>query len=109
MKILKMSPSVIQKSVFIVLFAVICIIISCSDNSTSTTTNQTLPSVFNKFTSSVTISVSGDYVILNSKDRPNHKSAYFLHSDSMYEPYNDTGFHQAPGNIIAQNLTFRIP
>jgi len=94
----------------LLVFAVIPILISCSnDSTTSTTTNQTLPGVFSKFSSAVTISVDGNYVVLNSKDRPNHKSAYFPTTDSMYEAYNDTGFHQAPGTIIQQNLTFRIP
>jgi len=109
MKILKKASPILKKSIFAALFVLICVIIACSDSSTSTTTNQTLPAVFNKFTSAVTISVSGDYVVLNTKDRPNHKSAYFPTSDSMYEPYNDTGFHQAPGTIVAQNITFKIP
>lgn len=110
MKILKTSVSAIQKSLFAVLFVLVCIIIiSCSDNSTSTTTTQTLPAVFNKFSSAVTISVSGNYVVLNSKDRPNHPSAYFPTTDSLYQPDNDTGFHRAPGYIIQQNLTFQIP
>lgn len=108
-RIPKISSSAVQKALFGALFIIICVIISCSDSSTTTTTNGTLPAVFNKFTSAVTISVSGDYVYLNSKDRPNHPSAYFVTTDSLYEPYNDTGFHQAPGNIVQQNLTFKIP
>jgi len=108
---MKISPSTVQKSLFAILFVLVCIIIiSCSDNSTSTTTNnQTLPTVFNKFSSAVTISVSGNNVVLNTKDRPNHPSAYFQTTDSLYQAYNDTGFHPGPGHIIAQNLTFSIP
>src|SRR4051812_21102352 len=109
MNILKKSSPMLMKAASAAMFVLICVIIACSDSSTSTTTTQTLPAVFNKFTSAVTISVSGDYVVLNTKDRPNHHSAYFPTSDTLYEPYNDTGFHQAPGTIVAQNITFKIP
>jgi hypothetical protein len=99
-----------KTAVFVIILAITAFY-SCSSDSvtTTSTSNQTLPDVFNKFSSAVTISVSGDYVVLNSKDRPNHKSAYFLPTDSMYEAYTDPNFHAAPGNIVEQNLTFKIP
>ncbi len=109
-KINKIHPVLLKTSFFAIVTCFI-IFLSCSNSTTTptSTTNQTLPAVFNKFTSAVSISVSGNNVILTSHDRPNHKSAYFPVTDSMYEAYNDTGFHQNPGHIISQNLTFTIP
>lgn len=95
-------------AVILAFFAIL--IYSCSDSSsTTTTTNQSLPAVFSKFSSAVSISVDGDYVVLTTHDRPNHPSAYFPTTDTLYQAYTDTSFHQAPGEIISQNITFRIP
>ena len=78
---------------------------------TTTTTNTTLPDVFKKFSSSVTISLSGDYIVLNTKAIPDHKSPYFGKTDSRYEAYNGTNsnFSINPNSIIEQNVTFKIP
>ncbi|MFC4231568.1 YHYH protein [Parasediminibacterium paludis] len=78
---------------------------------TTTTSNATLPTVFSKFNSSVSISVSGDYVVLTTNDIPDHKSPYFATSDSRYEAYNgaNTAYSKNPNSIVSQNITFKIP
>lgn len=84
------------------------------DDNTSTittTTNATLPTIFSKFNSSVTISVEGNYVVLKTNDIPDHKSPYFATTDSRYETYNgsNTAYAKNPNSIITQSLTFKIP
>ncbi|MDI9364213.1 MAG: YHYH protein [Flavobacterium sp.] len=81
------------------------------DDETTTTTNATLPTVFSKFNSSVSISVSGNYVVLTTDDIPDHKSPYFINTDSRYEAYNGTNpmFSRAPNTIVSQKITFKIP
>ncbi len=77
----------------------------------TTTTNTALPAIFSKFNSSVTISVSGNYVVLTTNNIPDHKSPYFATTDSRYEAYNgtNTAYRKNPNNIVAQNITFKIP
>ena len=79
---------------------------------TTTTTNTTLPDVFSKkFSSTVTVYVDGDFIILKSTAIPNHKSPYFSKTDSRYEAYNgtNTAFAINPNSIQSQSLTFKIP
>ncbi len=79
---------------------------------TTTSTNTTLPTVFStKFSSSVTVYVDGDNIVLKSNAIPNHKSPYFSKTDSRYEAYNGTNasFAINPNSITEQSLTFKIP
>ncbi len=88
---------------------------SCKKSSTSSNNNNTqVPAVFSHFTSTVTISVDGDYVVLKSNALPDHKSPYFLGTQwesTMYEAYNGSNpaFNLNPNRISEQNLTFKIP
>jgi hypothetical protein len=109
-KIMKIHRIFIKTTVLLGITGFI-VFLSCSNNTTSptSTTNQTLPTVFNKFSSSVSITVSGNNVVLSSTDRPNHKSAYFPTTDTMYQADTDTSFHPNQFHIISQNLTFTIP
>jgi hypothetical protein len=97
----------------IVTIATASFILSCKkDDGTNTTTpTTTLPSIFSKFNSTVTISVSGNFVVLTTNDIPDHKSPYFATTDSRYEAYNgtNTAFMKAPNTIVSQNITFKIP
>lgn len=82
-----------------------------ADNATTTTSSATLPDVFKKFNTTVTISVEGNYVVLKSNAVPDHKSPYFATTDSRYEAYNgsNAAYAKNPNSIITQNLTFKIP
>ncbi|MFT3932205.1 MAG: YHYH protein [Chitinophagaceae bacterium] len=93
-------------------FALIFCACSKSDSSTSTTpANTTLPDVFKKFNSTVTISTDGTYITIKSNGLPDHKSPYFATTDSRYEAYNGTNAHFSlnPNRISEQSLTFKIP
>ena len=83
---------------------------SCK-TSDPTPASTTVPDVFKKFSSSVTIYVDGSFVVLKSNGIPNHKSPYFGTSDSRYEGYNGTNpsFAINPNSIKEQSLTFKIP
>ena len=94
------------------------IFIQCkkSDDTTSTGggTGGTVPAVFGKFNSTVTISVEGNFVVLKSNGLPEHKSPYYqgtAWAATMYEAYNGTNpnFMINPNRIASQNLTFKIP
>ncbi len=88
--------------------------ISCSnttepeDNSTASTE---VPAVFKNFSSAVTVSVDGDFIILQTNDVPDHPSPYFGTTDSRYEAYNggNSSFQLNPNRIVTQNITLRIP
>lgn len=94
--------------------------ISCSKDSATTTTGTstgtgtstaTVPVVFKKFNSTVTISSDGTYITIKSDGVPDHKSCYFVTSDSRYQAYNgtNTAFAKNPNTIGTKSYTFKIP
>lgn len=88
---------------------------SCKKTTTDTTGTgtgtATVPDVFKKFNSTVTISSDGTYITLKSNGLPDHKSPYYGVGNAKYEAYNGTNpaFAINPNTIISQNLTFKIP
>lgn len=92
--------------------AVCLFMVSCKKSTTTTGGGTvTVPDVFKKFNTSVTITSDGSYITLKSNGIPDHKSPYFGTSDSRYEAYNGTNpaYAKNPNSIITQNLTFKIP
>lgn len=90
----------------------ICSLLACSNSSaTDTTAPTTVPDLYTKFASNLTITVSGNFVVISSTGVPDHKSPYFATSNAQYEAYNGSNarFALNPNRIAAQNLTFRIP
>lgn len=90
------------------------ILLSCKKSSDSNDVTATLPVVFSKFSSNVSISVEGNFVVLKSNGLPDHKSPYYqgtTWSATMYEAYNGTNpsFAINPNRIASQTLTFKIP
>ena len=85
------------------------LLLSCKTSDPAPTT--AVPDVFTKFSSSVTIYVDGNFVVLKSNGIPNHKSPYFGSTDNRYEAYNgtNTSFAINPNSIKEQALTFKIP
>lgn len=87
---------------------------SKSDDTSSTTTPVTTGSVDitsvvkAKFASGVTITVSGDNLILKSDGRPNHKTPYWGVGNALYEPF-PSGHSANPNTMVAQNYTMTIP
>lgn len=85
-----------------------------SADEASTTTTATLPAIFTKFNTTVTISTDGTFVTLRSNGLPDHKSPYYqgtAWASTLYEAYNGTNPNYAtnPNRIASQNLVFKIP
>jgi hypothetical protein len=70
-----------------------------------------VPAPFKHYSSAVQVSVDGDYVVLRANGVPDHKSPYFPTSDPRYEAYDgpNKSFMLAPGRIVEETYTFRIP
>lgn len=105
---MKKMPLVIFPTMFALLFCFAC---NKNDAEQTMTGNTTLPDVFKKFNSSVTVSTDGNYVTIKTNGLPDHKSPYFATTDPRYEAYNGTNTHFAinPNRIMEQSLTFKIP
>lgn len=78
---------------------------------TDSSSSQSLPDVFKKFSSNVTVYVQGDYVIIQSSDIPDYKTPYFGVGNPNYTPYDGSNpnFTLNPNRIVQQNLVFKIP
>lgn len=91
----------------------ICSGVACSSYAATDTTDTTttVPDLYKKFASTLTITVSGTFVVISSTGVPDHKSPYFATSNAQYEAYNGSNprFVLNPNRISAQSLTFRIP
>lgn len=88
--------------------------ISCNkSNSGGGTTSATVPEVYKKIYGATDIYVDGNYIIIKSNGRPDHKSPYYQGTawSSLYEAYNGTNANwaQNPNKIAAFNFTFKIP
>ena len=88
---------------------------SSTTTSTSTSTGTTsggstgsLPALYAKFQSAVTVSISGSTVTLVSNTTPDHKSPYWGVGNALYEAPHD-GMQVNPNRITAQTLTLRVP
>jgi len=90
------------------------VMFGCGDDDSDTTgssTNAELPSVFNNFTDNVNAYVDGDFIVIETDDVPNHGSPYFNSTDARYEAYDgdNTSFNLNPNRISSQNIVFGIP
>lgn len=73
-----------------------------------------LPSVYTKIYGASSITFDGTFVTIKSSDLPDHKSVYWPLNNPLYQAFSgptfqDSTFVRAPGNIVAQNITLRIP
>lgn len=103
--------------------AFIILMISCSKNkettpaedNTTNTDNSTVPAVYSKmYGITGAITSDGAYVTIKTNGMPDHKSAYYPTSNSLYEAYSGTTFGggtftKNPNTIVSQTLTFKIP
>ncbi len=81
------------------------------DTTGTTKKDTTLPAGYEKFGSAVHVYTDGDWIVIETKDIPDHKSPYFGSADSRYEAYNGSNpqFRINPNRIAEQHMTFRIP
>jgi len=106
-----------MKNYLIPLLAVIMIAanVSCkkTSNSTTTATTDTIPAVYKKIYGVSSMYIDGSYIVIVTKDLPDHKSPYYKGTQwesTMYEAYNGTSSFAANPNVIeTQTITFRIP
>ena len=104
-----------MKSIY--LFAILlAALMACSnkddDNGTNPDGDDTeVPEVYKRFSDNVSLSVDGDFLIIQTDDVPNHPSPYFSTSDARYEAYNgnNPNYNQNPNLIASQNITISIP
>lgn len=85
-----------------------------STTSTTSSTTSSVPDIYKKIYGATSVTLDGDYVVIQSKGMPDHKSPYYKGTQwesTMYEAYNGTNpkWSQNNGMIGSQNLTFRIP
>lgn len=67
-----------------------------------------LPGLYAKFATGVQVSLSGNTVVIQSTDLPNHPSPYWGVGNANYEA-PQTGMVPNSNRIATQSLTFRIP
>jgi hypothetical protein len=75
---------------------------------TETTGTSSLPAMYARFQSNVTITVSGTSVVLKSNGLPDHASPYWGAGKALYEAPH-AGMMVNPNLIQTQNLTFTVP
>ncbi len=79
-----------------------------SQTDNSGTSNDEIPAVFDQFISSVSVTLDGDMVVLQSQGVPNHASPYWGVGNTLYEAPH-SGMTVIPNFIGTFNLEFRIP
>jgi hypothetical protein len=104
-----------MKLVFLNLCFVIVTAAGCHKSSSSTNNNTTpVPDVYKKIYGATDMYVDGNYIVIKTNSRPDHKSPYYQGTQwaaTLYEAYNgtNTNFVLNPNRIATTNLTFRIP
>ncbi len=89
--------------------------LNCSQESvTNTTTSSDVPDVYRKIYGATDLYVEGDYVVIKSNGRPEHKSPYYLGTQwagTLYEAYNgpNPNFVLNPNRISEFSMTYKIP
>jgi hypothetical protein len=94
--------------------AAMVVAFACSEENNNPSTTDDLPEVFNKIYGVTDMYVSGDYVVIKTNGRPEHKSPYYDNTtweSTLYEAYNGSNgsYAQNPNKIGAQNYTFKSP
>jgi hypothetical protein len=88
---------------------------ACNKNdNTSGNTDDTVPGVYKKIYGATSITSDGTYIYIKTTGTPDHKSAYYPTTDSLYESFSGTTFggntfHKNPNTISSKNYTFKIP
>ena len=98
--------------------AIFLIGFSCKKDASATTgttpATATVPAIYSKIYGASSITSDGTYVYIKTSGLPDHKSAYYATSNSLYENFigNTFGgntFKKNPNSISSQNYTFKIP
>lgn len=92
------------------------VLLACKKNKQEdpTGTPTEVPAVYRKIYGASSISSDGTYVIIKTSGAPDHKSAYYPTTHSLYEAFSGTTFNgvnfsKNPNSINSFNFTFKIP
>ena len=94
------------------------VVFSCSKSSDVITpaasANVEVPAVYKKIYGASSVTSDGTYITIKTKGLPDHKSAYYATTNSLYQSYSGTTFGgltfaKNPNTIIEQSGTFKIP
>lgn len=94
---------------------IVCVacVVGCKKSNSGGTASANVPEVYKKIYGATDIYVDGNYIVIKSNGRPDHKSPYYQGTAwaSLYEAYNGTNpaWSQNPNKIATANLTFKIP
>ena len=93
----------------VLLMACLGAALACSTpTSPGSSDNASLPAVYSKFKSTVTVRVDGSTIVLSSNGVPDHNSPYFGAGHSGYEAPT-AGMTVNPNTITSQNFVIRVP
>lgn len=96
-----------------IIVAVLCSA-GCKKNKDSDpSTSSEIPAVYKKIYGASDMYVQGDYIIIKTKDLPDHKSPYYNGTQwqDKYEAYNGSNSAYFSNNVAIQqqSMTFKIP
>jgi len=105
-----------MKSYFLLLLS-LPLFIACDDDDTTTSgdpTNPDIPAVYSKIYGATDMYLDGDFIVIKTEGRPDHKSPYYLgtsYESDLYEAYNGNNpdWHKNPNTIASHDATYRIP
>jgi hypothetical protein len=110
------ATNLFKATVMVVVSA--CILLTAAgckkDKTTTTESNTDALAIYKKIYGATSVSQDGDFVVITTKDLPDHKSPYYKGTQweaTMWEAYNGTNpqWGQNPNKIAESDLTFRIP
>ncbi|MBI3790848.1 MAG: YHYH protein [Gemmatimonadetes bacterium] len=81
---------------------------AAATTASSTVNPADLPAGFVQFSSTVSMRLEGNYVVVSTSDLPNHKSPYWGAGSANYEA-PQAGMAPNPSSIAAQTYVLRIP
>ena len=90
------------------------LVIGCSKNDDATPASEPVPDVYKKIYGASDMYVEGNFVVIKTIGRPDHKSPYYkgtIWESTLNEDYNgsNASFAKNPNKIAEQNYTFKIP
>lgn len=103
-----------MKYMFMNLFYLFVLLVSCHKSNTISSNNTDIPDIYKKIYGATDMYIDGDYIVIKTNGRPDHKSPYYQGTQwesTLYEAYNgsNSDFMINPNRIATTNLTFRIP
>ena len=108
---MKQSKIIIKALTFLMMLS----LGACKTNDVTPATNSMdVPDVYKKVYGASSITSDGTYVIIKTTGAPDHKSAYYASTNSLYENFSGTTFDgntfkKNPNTISPFNYTFKIP